>query len=62
MVNFPLFSVIVCAWSKTQNLYGRPASVGVAQARPNNIFLYYLNSILHLASYREIHPKVIHNS
>ena len=37
MVNFPGFSVVVCAWSTTRNLRGRLASVGLAQARPNKL-------------------------
>ena len=37
MVSFPVFSVVVCAWSKTRQLCGRLASVGLAQAHPNNI-------------------------
>ena len=36
MVSFPVFSVVVCAWSMTRNLHGRLASVGLAQARPNH--------------------------
>ena len=35
LVSFPFFSVVICAWSMTQKLHGRPASVGLAQARPN---------------------------
>ena len=35
MVSFPVLSVVVCAWSTTPKLRGRPASVGLAQAHPN---------------------------
>ena len=38
---FLFFSVVVCAWSMTQNLRGRLASVGLAQAHPNNKDLYH---------------------
>ena len=34
-VSFPISFVVVCAWSMTRNLRGRLASVGLAQARPN---------------------------
>ena len=40
MVSFPVFSVVVCAWLTTLNLRGRLASVGLAQARPNNTQLF----------------------
>ena len=36
LVSFPVFSVVVCAWSTSQKLRGRPASVGLAQARSNH--------------------------
>ena len=36
MVSFLVLSVVVCAWSTTPKLRGRPASVGLAQACPNN--------------------------
>ena len=39
MVGFPLFSVIVCSWLTRQNLHRRPASVGLAQACPNNLIV-----------------------
>ena len=39
MVSFPLFSVIVCAWSMTQNLRGQSASVELTQAHPNYYFV-----------------------
>ena len=34
-MSYPLFSVIVCAWSTTRKLSERPASVRLAQAHPN---------------------------
>ena len=36
VVSFPVFSVVVCAWSMTRNLRGQLASVGLAHARPNH--------------------------
>jgi len=38
MVSFPVLSVVVCAWSTTPKLCGRPASVGLAQAHPNKLY------------------------
>ena len=35
MVSFPVLSVVACSWSTTPKLRGQPASVGLAQARPN---------------------------
>ena len=37
---FSVFSVVVCAWSTTRNMCWRFASLGFAQAFPNNKLIY----------------------
>ena len=57
--DFSGFSVVVCAWSTTRNLRGQLASVGLAQAHPNNMYILWLLHIMHSVCTGHVTRKMI---